>query len=268
MADMTDAQRRAARDLLRSALSTQGVHKVEQIMSLDAILREIENNPGRDPLQYTFAVYGDPGSNSPWGWKVEGHHISLNFTFVNGYPVATTPSFLGANPATVASGPRAGARAMAVEEDLGRELLGSFDDAQRTEAVIAERAPSDILLIPGRSFDAAPSMGIAYASMSADQRRMLEELIDEYAHNLRRDLAEAELARIRAAGLDAIRFAWAGSVEPGRGHYYRISGPTFVIEYDNTQNNANHVHTIWHDRDRNFGRDALREHYERDHGSK
>jgi hypothetical protein len=268
MADMTDAQKLASRDLLRAALSSQGVLKVEQIMSLDGVLREMENNPGRDPLQYTFTIYGEPNATGAWGWKVEGHHISLNFTCVNGRVSAATPSFLGANPATVPSGPLAGMRPLAVEEDLARELLRSLDDGQRAEAVIADKAPADILLVPGRDFDAAPAAGIAYAKLNAAQRAMIDELLDEYAHTLRRELAHAELERIRGAGMDAVRFAWAGSAEPGQGHYYRITGPTFVIEYDNIQNNANHVHTVWHDRTRNFGADALREHYRHDHGTK
>lgn len=265
LADMNDAQRVAARNLLRAALSSQGVLKVEQIMSLDAILREIENNPGRDPLQYTFTIYGEPGPTAAWGWKIEGHHISLNFTCAGGRVLATTPSFLGAHPAEVKSGPRAGFRAMAVEEELGRRLLESLDSAQRAEAVIAERAPADILTVPGRNLDRAPSAGLAYAKMNAEQRAMLDSLIEEYARTLRRELADAELERIRAAGMDGVHFAWAGSAKPEEGHYYRISGPTFVIEYDNTQNGANHIHTVWHDRTRNFGGDALREHYERDH---
>lgn len=265
MSEMNDAQRVAARGLLRSALSSQGVLKVEQVMSLDAVLREIENNPGRDPLQYTFTIYGEPGGNAPWGWKVEGHHVSLNFTCVKGEVVGTTPSFLGASPAKVESGPRAGVRALAVEEDLGRELVRSLDAAQRAEAVIATAAPAEVITVPGRSLDGAPSAGIAYGKLTATQQGMLVALLGEYARTLRAELAEHELERIRAKGMEAVRFAWAGSLEAGQGHYYRITGPTFVIEYDNTQNNANHVHTVWHDRERDFGRDALREHYRQDH---
>ncbi len=131
--------------------------------------------------------------------------------------------------------------------------------------MIAEKAPSEIITVPGRSFDDAPSLGLSYAKMGAPQRAMIEALLDEYAHTLRRDLAHVELDRIKAAGLDTIRFAWAGGGKPGEGHYYRITGPTFIIEYDNTQNNANHVHTVWHDREKDFGKDALREHYQNDH---
>jgi hypothetical protein len=267
LADMNDAQKKAARNLLRSALSSKGVLKVELIMSLDAVLRELENNPGRDPLQYTFTVYGDPGAGGggAWGWKIEGHHISLNFTCVNGQVSATTPAFLGANPAEVKSGPLAGQRAMAVEEDLGRRLLESCDAAQRKEMVIADKAPADILTVPGKELDAAAPAGLSYEKMNTAQRGMLEELLDEYAYNLGRELAHVELDRIRSAGLERIRFAWAGGSKPGEGHYYRITGPTFVIEYDNTQNNANHIHTIWHDREKDFGKDALREHLKHDH---
>ena len=101
--------------------------------------------------------------------------------------------------------------------------------------------------------------------MTPAQRGLLERLIGEYAHNLRHELAEQELDRIRSADMGKVRFAWAGTLEVGRPHYYRITGPTFVIEYDNTQNDANHVHTVWHDRERDFGHDLLKEHYDHKH---
>jgi hypothetical protein len=265
LGDMTDAQRALARALLRTALSSQGMLKVEQIMSLENVLRDMEHSPARDYLKYTFTIYGDPGAAAPWAWKIEGHHICLNFTCVGDSLSANTPSFLGANPAEVKSGPMAGLRVLSVEEDLARELLRSLDDAQRADAVIAEKAPADILLVPGRGFDDAPAQGVAYARLHPAQRVMLDALLEEYARTLRREIAEGELARIRSSGIDSVRFAWAGPAEPGQGHYYRISGPTFVIEYDNTQGNANHVHTVWRDRTRDFGADALREHYQHDH---
>jgi hypothetical protein len=262
---MNDGQRRAARALLRSALGSRGVLKVEQIMSLEGVLREMENNPARDPLGYTFAVYGDPGAAGAWGWKIEGHHVTLNFTCSHGEVVSETPAFLGANPGEITSGPRAGVKVLSVEEELGRRLLLSLGAEQRKAAMIGEKAPADIITSPGRSLDAAAPLGVAYDALSPEQRGMLGDLLDEYTHMLRHDLAHAEMERIRAAGMEKIRFAWAGGSKPGEGHYYRITGPTFVIEYDNTQNNANHVHTVWHDRTRDFGEDVLREHYEHDH---
>lgn len=265
LGDMNDGQRTLARTLLRTALSSQGMLKVEQVMSLENVLREMEKNAGRDYMKYTFTIYGEPTDTGAWGWKIEGHHVCFNFTCVGGKLASVTPSFLGANPARVPSGPLAGLRALAAEEDLGRQLLLSLDDAQRATAVIAKEAPADVLLVPGRKLDDGPSQGLAYSAMKPAQQEVLDDLIGEYARNLRGEVADAELARIRAAGMDQIHFAWAGPAEPGQGHYYRVSGPTFVIEYDNTQNNANHVHALWHDRERDFGHDALREHYEHDH---
>lgn len=270
LGEMSERSRGAARDLLRAALSSAGVLKVEAIMDLEAVLRDLERAAGgtgasREPLRYSVAVFGDPAGAGAWGWKIEGHHVSLNFTARAGQVLSVTPSFLGANPARVAAGPHAGRRALAAEEDLARALLRSFDEAQRRAAVIAERAPADILALPGRPLDEAAPAGLEASRMEPAQREMLRRLVEEYARNLRPDLAAAQLERMLGPNLGGVRFAWAGGLEPGEPHYYRIVGRTFVIEYDNTQDRANHVHTVWHDLERNFGGDALREHYEHHH---
>ncbi|CAG0980461.1 hypothetical protein PHYC_01739 [Phycisphaerales bacterium] len=266
---LSPKERAAAHNLLRAALSSQGYLKAEAIMSLDAVLRELEQAAGgpgtsRDPELYTFAVFGDPAPDHPWAWRVEGHHLSLNFTCGAGEPVATTPSFFGANPAEVRTGPRAGLRVLAQEEDLARALLASLTPSQRARAVIAAEAPRDILLIPGRGRDALgePS-GLAASEMTDAQRDLLSQLLDEFVSNLKPDLAEAPRQRIRQA-LPEIHFAWAGSTERARGHYYRLHAPTFAIEYDNTQDHANHVHTVWRDFENDFG-DALLSHYREEH---
>lgn len=262
--EMTDAQRVAARRLLRSALSTQGMLKVEAIVALENVLRELENgNPGRDPKKYVFRVFGTPGDEAGWSWRFEGHHLSLNFTLRGRDVVGVTPMFMGTNPGEVPRGLSAGMRVLAAEEDLARELMGMLTLEQRKVAVIAAEAPGDVLAVPGRPVDGAwpkDPMGLAVGEMTTEQRAVFDTLLDEYAHNLRGDLADRELARIRAAGIEKVRFCWAGPLERGKGHYYRIVGSTFAIEYDNTQNDANHVHTLWHDFERNFGKDALREH--------
>jgi hypothetical protein len=267
---MDETQRAAARELMRSALSSTGANKVEQIMALETVLIEIEKGarPGhRDPLAYSIVVFGEPAAGvdaQPWAWKIEGHHVALNFTGVN-QQTAVTPAFLGSNPAQIPHGERAGTRVLAAEEDLGRELLASLDAEQRRVAIIADVAPADILAIPGRSIDEVDASGLAVASMNDNQRAIVERLLAVYAGNLRQDLAEHELQRIAAAGIGNLRFAWMGGDKRGEGHYYRLSGPTFVIEYDNTQNGANHVHTVWRDRQRDFGRDLLKEHLEHGH---
>lgn len=221
--------------------------------------------PGfRDPLAYSIVVFGEPGAGpnaQPWAWKIEGHHVSLNFTGVS-RQTAVTPAFLGASPARIPQGERTGVRVLAAEEDLGRELLASLDADQRRAAIIADVAPDDILAIPGRSIDQKDASGLAVASMNGDQRAIVQRLLRTYAGNMRQDVAEQELRRIAAAGIDKLRFAWMGGEKRGEGHYYRLSGPTFVIEYDNTQGGANHVHSVWRDRQNDFGRDLLQEHYE------
>jgi hypothetical protein len=266
LGEMSDPQRIAARGLMQASLSSRGMLKAEEIMSLDAILRELEKGQAiaasRDPLAYTITVYGEPLRGKAWGWKLEGHHVSLNFTAAGDRAVAVTPAFLGANPGEVRQGSRAGLRVLAIEEDLGRELAKSLDEAQRKEAVSPDAAPADILTGPGRSLDVAPSSGLACSKMTPQQQNLIDRLLEEFAGNMRQELANVELERIHKAGLEQIRFAWAGGLDRGQPHYYRISGPTFVIEYDNTQNGANHVHTVWHDRQRDFGQDALKDHYQ------
>src|SRR5882724_11473892 len=241
--------RTAAHELMKASLSAVGYSKATNIISLEDVLRRIETfGLSRDPENYAFTVFGNPGASAPWGWRVEGHHLSLNFTLVPGQPVAMTPAFLGANPAEVPSGPRKGLRALATEQELGRALAQSLTEAQRTR--------TDILATPA---------GLPLADMSGDQRSLATKLIEEYARNMRSELAEQELRRMREAGVERVHFAWAGPLEPGRAHYYRVHGPTLLIEYDNTQNNANHIHSVWHDPKRDFGLDLLRAHYEHGH---
>lgn len=262
-AHMSDPQRLAAHGLLRAALSSRGYLKVTSIMELETVLREVESSPSRDPENYALAVYGEPGGDKPWGWKFEGHHVCLNFSSVTREVTAVTPSFLGANPAEVRRGRHAGLRVLAAEEDLGRELVKSLDGTQRAGAIISAAAPADIILSPGRAIDQAAPAGLAWTHLNDSQRAVLWRLVREYAENLHDDLSGEEIRRIEKAGVEKITFAWAGGLEPGTGHYYRIQGPTFVIEYDNTQNDANHVHTVWHDTQRDFWRDLLGEHYRR-----
>ena len=267
---MSLAQRRAAYALLRSGLSHEGYLKATTIMSLEGILRELEKDrPGnearRDPEKYWLSVFGTPSATEAWGWRFEGHHLSLNFSSVAGLTVATTPLFLGANPAEVRTGPHAGQRVLAAEEDLARALMVSLADAERKIALLAAEAPEEVFTVPGKPIDLGQPAGLAFAAMPPPQQRQLEQLITKVVRTLRGELAEKALGDIRHAGLDRVHFAWAGSLKRGEGHYYRITGPTFIIEYDNTQNDANHVHLVWHSLEGNFGLDALRRHYEKHH---
>jgi hypothetical protein len=259
--EMSPAQREAAQALLRSFLSSEGYLKVQSIIALELVLRELERWDERDPERYWFLVFGDPGSESPWGVRVEGHHVSLHLAVIKGRFVSSTPTFLGANPAEVRSGPKKGSRALAAEEDTARTLLDSLGDAQRGEAIVDEAPYGDIVSRNRSKADPLDGRGIPFAKLSAQQQKQLLALVELYAATMKPKLAEERLARIRAKGLDGVRFAWAGSTARGRPHYYRVQGPTFLIEFDNS--GGNHVHSAWRDFEGDFGRDLLREHYGR-----
>jgi hypothetical protein len=266
--DMTPAQRALAHAFLSSAMSHKGYLKAVTIMSLDEILKVIENGKGptRDPELYYFSVFGKPGGSETWGWRVEGHHVSLNFTIVNGKGVAAGPIFFGANPAEVRDGPRKGLRVLGEEEDLGRALVKSLSDDQRKAAIIdAKAAPKDIISFNKRHAMLLDPPGISYGQLNDEQKKQLVALVSDYADRLRSDLAADDVARIAEAGWDNVKFAWAGGLEPGQGHYYRLQGPTFLIEFDNTQNDANHIHSVWRDLTRDWGEDLLGKHYAEAH---
>lgn len=261
--DMTPAQRHLATALLASGLSQRGFVKATTIMSLEQILLEIEKGTGpkRDPENYYWSIFGAPSDTAQWGWRVEGHHLSINFTIAKGEFVATTPIMFGTNPGEVREGPRKGQRVLGAEEDLGRELVRSLDAKQRQVAVIATEAPKDIVTAAERKVSPLSPTGLAASDLNRAQRQVLHRLIDEYVRRVRPELADVDLAKIEKAGFGKVHFAWAGSDTPGQGHYYRVQGPTFLLEYDNTQNNANHVHSVWRDFRGDFGEDLLAEHY-------
>jgi hypothetical protein len=257
--------RKLVHALLKTGLAHVGYEKATQIIALEPVLAAIENNPvRRDPENYYVWIFGEPTRKGPWSWKFEGHHLSLNFTVAGG-TITSVPAFFGANPAEVRSGPKQGLRILHAEEDLGRALLLSFPENRRAEVVFDDEAPNEIFTADLSLAAPLPDLGMPTAKMTAPQRELVRRLLAEYAGALPAPLAKVRLDRIEASGFDKLRFAWAGSAERGKPHYYRLSGPTFVIEYDNTQN-GNHVHSVWRDFQRDFGRDLLREHLEADHG--
>jgi hypothetical protein len=229
-------------------------------MSLDEVLRQIETSgPVRDQEMYFFTVFGEPSLSDPWGWRLEGHHLSLNYSALEN-DLSVTPAFLGANPAHVRTGPRAGLRVLAKEEDLARRLLESLSPDQRRKAILSNDAPDDILTGTDRLPEIGEYEGLPASEMTPEQRGLLRALVGEYAGNTA--TAREQMEKIEGAGFDRLHFAWAGGIEPGARHYYRIHGPTVVFEYDNTQNNANHVHAVWRDLTDDFGADLLKKHYE------
>jgi Protein of unknown function (DUF3500) len=259
---MTEAQRARAHDLLKSGLSQRGYVTASSIIQLENVLRAIETGGkmARDPLDYQFTIFGTPGAKDAWGWRVEGHHLSLHFAIVDGTAVASSPTFTGSNPAEVRDGPEKGKRVLAPLEDLGRALVTGLDAGQRAKAVLDATAPGDIVTMNKNDITALSPEGLTAAAMTAEQRTALLRLIDAYTSVVADDLAAERMAKLKAAGLEKITFAWAGPTEKGAKHYYRVQGPTFLIEYDNTQNDGNHIHAVWRDFQGDFGRDLLREH--------
>jgi len=279
--EMTPPQRALAHALLSSGLSQRGFAKATTIMSLEEILFDIEgkgtrpNSPTRDAELYYFTIFGQPGGD-PWGWRVEGHHLSLNFVVNKQDVLAMTPSFFGSNPARILDGPRKGLRVLGQEEDLARDFVRSLTDSQRGVAIITNVAPRDIITGNSRKAHALEPLGISSSALKPDQTAMLVKLIAEFVSRYRPEIADSvfkEFHDVSRASFSPdgsrvtlrtsqISFAWAGSIEPGQGHYYRIQSPRFLIEYDNTQNDANHIHTVCRDLANDFGDDVLRKHYE------
>ena len=260
--DMNAEQRAAAHELLSKGLSEVGYKTAVDVIELEGILGTLETNGrmNRDPGWYYFSVFGTPSPQGTWGWRVEGHHLSLHFTVVGGETVASTPAFFGSNPAEVKEGPHTGMRVLGMEEDAARALLHALDAEQQSAAIIDDEAPRDIATEAFSTVHALGPGGVKASDLTPAQRSLLLRLIGTYTSLMADDLAAARMAELEEAGVDEILFAWAGGTERGDRHYYRVQGPTFLIEYDNTQNNGNHVHSVWRDFDGDFGRDILREH--------
>ncbi len=263
LGDMNTGQRDATNALLAAGLSSRGNDKVLGVMRIEPILGQMEGNVSfRDPGRYQVAVFGQPGAEGPWGWRFEGHHLSLNFTHAHGR-VSSTPAFFGANPARVPSGRHRGLRVLAEEEDLGRALLVSLTDEQRRRAVLSSSAPSDIVTEASRRVSLDGFEGLPASQMTAEQRAALHKLIEVYVHNFQPELARGHLDRMEAAGLDRIHFSWAGGDRPGQSHYYRIHGPTHVIELDNR--GGDHIHSVLRDLEHDFGDGLLARHLREHH---
>jgi hypothetical protein len=269
--DMSADQRKLAHDLMKAGLSQRGYLTASSIMDLENVLGALETAERaaagrqgggivRDPERYFVTVFGNPSARDPWGWRVEGHHVSLHFTVVNGTLVASSPSFFGSNPAEVREGPKKGLRILGSEEDAARALLQALDATQRAKAIFDPKAPGDMITMANVDINPLSPSGITADALNPAQRDLLMKLIDVYTGFMAPDLAADRTAKLKKAGIEKIGFAWAGETERGKKHYYRIQGPTFLVEYDNTQNDGNHVHSVWRDFQGDFGRDLLREH--------
>lgn len=269
--ELDSLQLQAAFALLRATLSEQGYRKAKSIMELEAILKELESREPeddyRDPGKYYFSLFGEPSDETRWGWRVEGHHLSINYTSAGNKLVSATPEFMGANPAIVPSGPQKGKQVLKDEAELAFKLLHSLTEEQLRTALVETEAPADIITGNKRKVLLEHRNGIRFHDLNSDQKAIFMQLLNTYTGNFREEFSNELMAKLEGAGLDSLCFAWAGSLHPGpgNGHYYRIQGPVLLIEYDNTQNNANHAHTVVRDLTNDFGEDALRQHYEHSH---
>ena len=267
--NLTQPQRDGALALLRISMSEKGYGKANEIMANENILREVEGRaPGdthRDPLNYYVTIFGTPSADKPWGWRLEGHHLAINFTFDHRELVSSTPTFWGSNPGIVQNGPQKGKEMLKLETDLGFELANSLTEEQKKIGIIAETAPAEIITGNNRHAEELKPQGISYAAMNDNQQRLLTQLLDVFIQKYELGFSRKLMDKITKAGIKNLSFAWAGSLKPGIPNYYRIQGPMLLIEYDNTQNNANHVHTVVRDLTNDFADDILREHYQKEH---
>ncbi|MDP4778762.1 MAG: DUF3500 domain-containing protein [Akkermansiaceae bacterium] len=263
--ELTEEQTDLARKLLKTALSDPGLTKVDAIIALEAFLGEIEKRPElRNPKAYFTSIFGEPSATGTWGWRFEGHHLSLNYTIVDGKPASLTPSFFAANPAEVtAEHAMKGTRPLAAEEDLARALAATLAESGKA-VVFTEKPPKDILSGSSRKIEQLDPVGIPATEMTAAQQQALLTLIAEYAERHRKELSDATMEEIKA-DLENLRFAWAGSLERGKPFYYRIQSTTFLVEVANVQNNGNHIHAVWRDTENDFGNDILSDHIHKDH---
>ncbi len=275
MKEMKPQQRLLATALMNSGLSNDGARKASTIMSLEEFLYQTEGAKAkdeaakaairvkRDPEQYFVSIFGTPDARGSWAWRIEGHHLSMNFTIKDGTLLRATPSFFGSNPGEVREGPLTGLRVLHVEEEMGRSLVKSLTGDQLKKATMADVAPTEMLTAAERWVRPLSPDGLSIEEMTTEQKTMLNTLVEEYLRRLRPEIADEALAEIAKSG--PIFFAWAGEKERSQPHYYRVQGKTFLLEYDNVQNEANHVHCVWRSFNGDFGADLLGEHYQAEH---
>ena len=263
--ELNSEQKKKLHSLLQSVLSKSGYEKTIEVIELENVLKELGGDPVmRDAEKYFTTFYGNPMTDDLWSMSFEGHHISLNFT-VSGDEVIASPRFWGANPAMIPEGPRKGERTLAMEEDLGFDLINSMDEDQLKKAIFQEKSFRDIVTLNLPKISPLEPVGVSYNEMNSDQQKKLIKLINQYIDTMPSKTAKARRKQLLAEDLSSLYFGWVGAKELGSAHYYRVQGKTFLIEFDNSQNNANHIHTVWRDFDGDFGRDLINEHYKESH---
>lgn len=265
MKDLDENQKQKLLALLQAYLSTKGYAKTKNIMDLEYVLKELNpTQTSRIPENYFVAIYGTPHTDSAWGWSFHGHHVALNFTVVKN-KIAFAPFFFGTNPAEIKEGPKKGTRVIKEEEEIAFELVNSFSKEQLQKAMIQQKAFDEIITLNATRVEALPQTGICITELTSPQKSILNKLIGAYLSAMPPQLAAMRINKMEKEDLNAIYFGWAGATKKGEGHYYRIQGKTFLIEFDNTQTNANHIHTVWREFNGDFGRDLLTEHHKTAH---
>ena len=248
--------------LLKTHLSEEGYKKTQAIMNMEYLLKELEpNNVHRVIENYFISIYGNPVKDSSWGWKLTGHHIALNFTIVND-ELAYAPFFFGIYPAEVKEGANKGLRIIKDEEDLGFQLVNSLDAQQKQTAIFELQAFKDIVTTNATEVSPLKPVGIFAKALTPSQKELLSKLIASYLLSMPTDIAKKRIEKLTKEDFGAIRFGWAGDTVSGKPHYYRIQGKSFLVEFDNSQNNANHIHEVWRDFNGDYGLDLLKVHYQ------
>ncbi|MFX4228347.1 MAG: DUF3500 domain-containing protein [Porticoccaceae bacterium] len=265
--EMNAEQQKYTRNLLKAGLSQYGYLTASALIELERVLKllEVDNRWRRDPGHYRVTIFGDPAADGTWAWRFEGHHLSLHFQIVEGELTVSTPSFFGSNPAHVTQGAQTpaqeGQRVLADREDTARSLVTSLSGDQLNKALLSDTAPGDIVTGSKFPIDPLEATGIRADQLNEAQRMLLRQLVSVYTSAMADEIAVKRWEKIERDGFESVTFAWAGQLELGEPHYYRVQGPSFLIEYDNVQNDANHIHSVWRDFDGDFGEDLLRQHH-------
>ncbi len=261
LSDMTADQVEKTYALLEAYLSESGYDQMQQIIALENYLAEVENNPiKRDPTKYYLAFYGTPHQDSLWAWSFEGHHISLNFT-IGKNEIAFAPAFWGSNPGIVPDGAEKGKLILKSDHNLGLELIHSLTPQQLSTTLISSKTYGDILSLNKAEVRPFENNGISFSQLKPSQKELLKTIVYHHLDRMKKGVAQKAIERLEKEDWDRITFSWAGEMEKLTPYYYRIQGQSFLIEYDNSQNNANHIHVVWREFEGDFGKDLIREHY-------
>ena len=263
LSDMTPEQEEKIYTLLKAYLSESGYEQMQQIIDLENYLAAVENNPfTRDPTKYYFAVYGTPHKDSLWAWSFEGHHISLNFT-ITPDEIAFAPAFWGSNPGVVPIGPHKGKIVLKSDHNNGLNLVNSLSPKQLTQTLVSSKTYGDILTLNHANVIFFKNNGISYSELNRTQQKLMKKIIYNQLERMEKPVAHRSQKLLDAEDWNDISFSWAGKIKKLTSYYYRIQGKNFLIEYDNSQNNGNHIHVVWREFDGDFGKDLIREHYQK-----